>query len=238
MDNQNIDIKNTSKLINLPKITYECCDGCGIISSNNDEIINLECECCNNEDKNVNICINCIEKYKIIGFEYCKNKYPKIFKYINSVKNITDNSKIYSYSKQELDTIKKDLLYKNKNNSNLLNYSLLYKKINDYDDLNQNIYSYSKLNYERDEIFEIDDIGLYIFNFFYCKKCIKNKCVFFCPLHNIMTIDNNKNNKEIVNINTINLNLDDNDNDNNNSKTLLYKCPYVHKILDIFVYEV
>jgi hypothetical protein len=112
----------------------------------------------------------------------------------------------------------------------------LYKKINDYDDLNQNIYSYSKLNYERDEIFEIDDIGLYIFNIFYCKKCVKDKCVFFCPLHNIMTIDNNKNNKEIVNINTINLELNDSEKIFNDSS--LYKCPYVHKILDIFVFEV
>lgn len=196
----------------------EYCDCCGIVTSNDDDILNLECNCCNKENNNnINICINCVCKFKLIGFEQCKNKYPKIFKYINSLKNTTNGLKKHIYSKMDYDS--------------------LYKKINDYDDFNQEIYTYNTLNYNRTDIFEIEEYGLYIFNNFYCNDCVKEKCVFFCPLHNKMTIDKNKNNKEILDINTIE--LDSNKKyDPENDETSIYKCPYVHKILDISVYEV
>jgi hypothetical protein len=222
-----------NNIIDGSEKNYECCDGCGIVTNNINNILKLDCMCCSKENIiNINICLICVQKYKIIGFEHCKNKYPKIFKYINSMLNTTNKSKKFTYSQNELDTIYKELLYKN---NDILNGSLLYKKINDYDDLNQNIYSYRKLNYERSEIFEIDNYGLYIFNNFYCNKCIKEKCVFFCPLHNKMTIDKNKNNEEIVNINMIELK---NNSDDNIDELSIYKCPYIHRILDMFVYEV
>jgi hypothetical protein len=222
--------------VTLPKKIYECCDCCGIVTSDFENILKIECECCdekNKKEKGLNICINCVKKYKLIGFEHCKDKYPKIFKYINSVKYIRDKSKTYSYIKNELDTITKQMLYKNR----ILNNEALYKKINDYDDLDQSVYTYITLEYKRNEIFEIDNFGLYVFNNYYCNDCIKEKCVFFCPLHNKMAIDKNKNNKDILNLHMIDLELNEKC-DLENHETSIYRCPYVHKLLDIFVYEV
>ena len=64
------------------------CNLCGIVSDKIEIFITLDCKCCN--DKTINICYNCsiiCKNSPTSIFEKCKEKYPIIFKYIDSIKN-------------------------------------------------------------------------------------------------------------------------------------------------------